>query len=241
MQRRLLIITKDPEFDDRGEVVLGQCEPFTSGWKLILIHPDRTYEPLLGGTYTDLRKIQENCASIDDAEKVRKRVGEMRALIHSSVTETVAVEFDDDDGGPSGSTKLLDPTQTDFMPPVMDKIQETSGDGFFELSKQQGVIVALVVDPDRASDLAQLNQHLRKLLEQKPRAIVLDLGRIQNLASRALHELCLFRDLCEEDQIRFGLCNLRKTVQKLIENLGQDNPPLVYASPEAALAEMVES
>lgn len=241
MHRRLLIITKDPEFDDRGEVVLGQCEPFTSGWKLVLVNADRTQEQLLSGTYTDLRKIQETCSSIEDADKVRKRVGEMRALINSSVTETVAVEFDEEDQGASGSTKILDPTQTDFMPAIPEKMTETSGDGFFELKKHQGVILALVADPDRASDVSLLNQHLKKLIEQKPKAIVLDLGRVQNLASRAMQELCIFRDQCVSENIRFGICNLRKGVQKLIENLGHENPPSVYATPEAALAELVES
>ncbi|MCW8131814.1 MAG: STAS domain-containing protein [Planctomycetota bacterium] len=239
MHRRLIIITKDPEFDDRGEVVLGQCEPFTSAWRLILVHPNRQQEELLSGTYTDLRKIQESCTSIEEPEKVRKRVNEMRALINSSVTETVAVEFDEEEA--SGSTKILDPTQTDFMPVVTDQIQQTSGDGFFELNRHQGAIVALVADPERASDVALLNQQLRKLLEQRPKAIVLDLSRIQNLATRALQELCLFRDQCESDRIQFGLCNLRKSVQKLIETLGHTNPPHVYDTPESALAEIVQS
>jgi len=239
MNRRLLLITKDPEFDDRGEVVLGQCEPFTSGWKLVLVHPDRKQEQLLIGTYTDLRKIQENCSALDEVDKVRKRVGDMRALINSSVTETVAVDFGQPEGS-SGSTKLLDPTQTDFMPAVTDKMTQTTGDGFFELQRQEGIILALVADPERASDVALLNQNLRKLLEQKPKAIVLDLARIQHLASRVVHELVLFRDQCEEDRIAFGLCNLRKSVQKLFENIGHENPPAFFESSEAALAGVVQ-
>lgn len=241
MQRRLIIITKDPEFDDRGEVVLGQCEPFTSAWRLVLVHPDRRMEALLSGTYTDLRKIQETCSTIDEPEKVRKRVNEMRALINSSVTETVAVEFDEDEEGNSGSTKILDPTQTDFMPAVTEQIQQTSGDGFFELNRHRGAIVALVADPDRASDVVLLNNQLRKLLEQRPKAIILDLSRIQNLSTRALQELCNFRDQCESADIRFGICNLRKGVQKLIDTLGHEHPPQVYDTPESALAELVES
>ncbi|HLX60781.1 MAG TPA: hypothetical protein VKX17_05815 [Planctomycetota bacterium] len=91
MRRRLLIITKDPEFDMRGEVVLGQCEPFTSGWTMYLIYPDGKRENLVTGTYSDLRKIQEGCIGIDDPDVVRKRVLDMRMILIKSVTETVAV------------------------------------------------------------------------------------------------------------------------------------------------------
>ena len=74
MRRRLLIITKDPEFDMRGEVVMGQCEPFTSGWSMFLIYPDGRKESLVTGTYSDLRKIQEGCIGLEDPAAVRKRV-----------------------------------------------------------------------------------------------------------------------------------------------------------------------
>jgi len=238
MNSRLLIITKDPEFDDRGEVVLGQCEPFTSGWKLVLVHPDCKQEQLLAGSYTDLRKIQENCGTIVDVDKVRKRVSDMRTLINSAVTETVAVDFGQQDRSAS-ATQLLDPTQTDFMPVVTDKRTQTTGDLFFELQRQEGILLALLADPERASDVALLNQNLRKLLEQKPKAIVLDLVRIQHLASRVVHELVLFRDQCEADGIAFGLCNLRKSVQKLFENIGHENPPTFYEN-SAAAVERVE-
>ncbi len=91
MRRRLLLITKDPEFDNRGEVVLGQCEPFTSGWSMLLIYPDGKKEVLVTGTYSDLRKIQEGCIGIDDPTAVCKRVMDMRMILIKSVTETVAV------------------------------------------------------------------------------------------------------------------------------------------------------
>ena len=91
MRRRLLIISKDPEFDMRGEVVLGQCEPFTSGWNLLLVYPDGKCESLVTGTYNDLKKIQESCGDIEDPDAVRKRVLDMRMILITSVTETVAV------------------------------------------------------------------------------------------------------------------------------------------------------
>ena len=237
MLRRIILITKDPDFDERGEVVLGQCEPFTAGWSLKLVRTDKSYETLLVGNYMDLRKIQEHCLAIEDPEAIKKRVNEMRALLSSSVTETVAVEFSASPP-PSESARILDPTQTGVLPAVPASVQLTSGEGFFQLRKEDGVVVALFADPERAGDVSVLNQQLRKLLELKPRAIVLDLEHIQNIPSRAVQEVVLFRDHCRDAQIGFGLCNLRKSVQKLIENLGLENPPAVYENSAAALAEI---
>lgn len=233
MPRRLLLITKDPEFDERGEVVLGQCEPFTSGWKLILVFEDRRHETLISGTYSDLRRIQESCSPIDEPLLIKKRVEEMRALLNSSVTETVAVDFRSD---PGGSTKIMEPTQTGMMAAVSEELTAAVGEGFFELEQRDGMIVALLADPDRVSDLPTLNRNLKHLLEAQPRAIVLDLSRIQNLASRVVHELVHFRDECKDQEISFGLCSLRKSVHRLFENLGTENPPQVFEDPEAALS-----
>lgn len=254
MQKPLLMITKNPEFDERGEVVLGQCEPFTPGWRLVLVGEDRSHEELLVGTYTDLRKIQESCATLKKADTIRKRVQEMRALLNSSVTETVAVEFGNSDSAKI-STPLLEPTQTSLIPAVPEGVEKTtkvkkkeddetkvSGDhdDFFEISEESGLRVALVIDPDRVSEPGELTQHLKRLTEGKPKAIVLDLSRIQNLASRAVNELVFFRDTCAEEQIAFGLCRLRKSVRKLLDQLQPENPPAVFADPEAARAELLK-
>jgi hypothetical protein len=109
MRRRLLIITKDPEFDMRGEVVLGQCEPFTSGWSMYLIFPDGKRENLVTGTYSDLRKIQEGCIGLDDPEAVRKRVLDMRMILIKSVTETIAVTGNKTPSPDKEPTKELEP------------------------------------------------------------------------------------------------------------------------------------
>ena len=34
-----LVISKRPEFTPAGEIVPGQCEPYTAGWRLRLIEP----------------------------------------------------------------------------------------------------------------------------------------------------------------------------------------------------------
>lgn len=117
MRRRLLIITKDPEFDMRGEVVLGQCEPFTSGWSMFLIYPDGNRENLVTGTYSDLRKIQEGCIGLEDPAAVRKRVLDMRMILIKSVTETIAVSGNKTPSPDKEPTKELEPLPSNGEPP----------------------------------------------------------------------------------------------------------------------------
>jgi len=232
MPRRLLIITKDPEFDGRGEVVLGQCEPFTSGWKLYLFHNSQR-ELLLSGTYTDLRKIQETCASLEEPAAVRKRIQDMRALLTAGVTETVAVEFDDPKRSGRTSTRIVDavmPTQVQMEP------GSGAAGPYFELRREDSAVIALISDPDRMSDLPAFNAELRTLLAARPRAIVLDFSRVQNLASRAVNELALFRDECQNGQVGFALCGIRKPVLKLFDTMGQEHAFQIFDNADAALS-----
>ncbi len=233
MPKHLLMITKKPEFDERGEVVLGQCEPFTSGWDLLLVNPDRTREILLSGTYTDLHKILECCHALHTELDIRKRVGELRTLQNSSVTETVAVALGSRDAH-ADSTAVLEPTVTSEFPALPDDMAESTGDGFFELTKRNKVLIALVVSPDRASEVSELKVRLLGLLNRKPKAIVLDLARIGNLASRAANELLIFRDQCAEKGVAFGLCNLRQEVCRLFKTLDVRNPPPLFGNVEEA-------
>lgn len=115
MRRRLLIICKEPEFDSRNEVVLGQCEPFTSGWNLILVSVNGSKENLLVGSYTDLRRVQESCAEIESPELIRKRVADMRILLSASVTETLAVR-PSQPIDPNDITKELIPINPENLP-----------------------------------------------------------------------------------------------------------------------------
>jgi len=242
MQRRLLIITKDPEFDDRNEVVLGQCEPFTPGWRLIMVpnapNGGRMQEEVLvRGVYSDLRRIQESCSQLENPDDVRKRVASMRALMDTSGTETVLVDYAsaESQSAAANSSRLMEPTQVLPVAPSDPTLSIDSDNGFFELRNENGVLLALVTDPDSAADLGRFNRELGKLVSSRPRAIILDLSRIQNLALRAVNDFLLFRDQCQEQNINFGLCSLRKSVQKLLDNLGHEDPLNVYPTPEAAM------
>lgn len=226
MRRRLLIITKEPEFDSRGDVVLGQCEPFTSGWKLVMILPDKTRETLLVGTYTDLRKVQESCVELEEPARVRTRVQEMRALLVASITETVVAQFA---GG------VHDPAETRELPSV--RPEHTPG-GLFDVVSDSGLLVATVVQPERADDEAYLKNELLALLTWHPQAVLMDLGRVSSLSAGCFRELTGVRDKLLETGAKFALCNLTQSMQQKVQMLKTEDALAVFDSLTSAVAGM---
>lgn len=210
MRRRLLVITKEPEFDVRGDVVLGQCEPFTSGWSLVMINGEGQRESLLVGTYTDLRKIQESCSEIQDPAGVRKRVNDMRALMLSSVTETVAVHFD--------RRPPIDAGETQELKSIKDVPAQTPG-GLLTLKPNGIILIATVAQPERADDSKYLKDELRALLEFRPKVLLMDLSRVSNLSAGSFKEIASVRDQLQETGAHFALCNVTHTMLQRIQTM----------------------
>ena len=61
-----------------GEVVPGQCEPYTAGWRLRLVK-DGIEQVLLEGTYYDLRRVQHRC--------FRKAADKLEGIVAEAVEE----------------------------------------------------------------------------------------------------------------------------------------------------------
>ena len=232
MQRRLLIITKEPEFDARDEVVLGQCEPFTSGWSLKMVDPldKNKIDTLIVGTYTDLRRIQESCQLIDDPASIRKRVEELRKLLTAGVTETVAVQF-------ANRSPVLNESATVEMKAVAagPVVPTHTPGGLINLEPNGSVLIATVVQPERADDAAYLKKELQTLLTCKPRAVVIDLGRVPALSQNSFKELAAIRDgLKSECSSSFALCNVANAMQQ--HNGKLSDPLFIFSSLTSAMA-----
>jgi anti-anti-sigma regulatory factor len=246
--RRLLIISKAPEFDGRNEVVLGQCEPFTTGWDLLLFSPIEADsfpglsrpEKLLSGSYNDLRRIQDACSDLEHPDDVRKRVTEMKALSASSVLENAAADFAARREDGADSTKILEPTKTDLMPsdPTHEEtvsLEAAPKEEFFALRTQDGAVIATV--GSYADEVAVLKIKLNSLLDSKPRALVVDLEQLPNMAVRAARDLLNVRERCLQENIGFALCGVRKTVRKLLSTLLEGKEaPLMLPNAADALA-----
>ena len=233
MQRRLLIITKEPEFDARDEVVLGQCEPFTSGWSLKMVDPidKNKVDTLIVGTYTDLRRIQESCALIDEPASIRRRVDELRKLLTAGVTETVAVQF-------ANRSPVLNESATVEMKAVPSgpMIPTHTPGGLMNLEPNGSVLVATVVQPERADDAPYLKTELQTLLNCKPKAVVMDLGRVPTLSQNAFRELAAVRDTLRANGSTFALCNVANALQQTLKKIS--DPLDVFPTQASAMAKM---
>jgi anti-anti-sigma regulatory factor len=226
MRRRLLIISKDPEFDQRGDVVLGQCEPFTSGWSLIMIDKEGQREVLLVGTYTDLRKIQESCSEIDEPKHVRKRVSDMRALLLSSVTETLAVHLRREPVVEAGETRELESVH----------IPKQTPGGLLTLAPSGHVVVATVAQPERADDNTYLKGELQSLLECHPKAVLMDMSKISNLSAASVQELAGIRDRLRDKGASFALCSVPQAMMQKIQTMKPKDILPVYENQAVAIA-----
>ena len=212
MRRRLLIITKEPEFDSRNEVVLGQCEPFTSGWSLYVAHVDGTREKLAAGSYTDLRRMQESCAEIEKPEDLRKRIADLRVLMTASVTETLAVRPRPSD--PNEATKEVVAITPGNLP-------RQSPAGLLHLVQSDGVLVATVAQPERAGETNLLKTELLSVLESHPRAVIVDFESVSSLPAGSVEQLLGAREKLCEAGANLVLCNVSGQMQQKLKSDGK--------------------
>lgn len=95
----LVVISKPPEFEENGEPVAGQCEPYLDGWRFRLIQ-DGGEEELLSGTYHELRCVQLRCVG-RSPEEIRTIATEVTQNPKKSEAEPSHPDDDED-------TEILD-------------------------------------------------------------------------------------------------------------------------------------
>ena len=194
-----------------------------------MIDGDGKRESLLIGTYTDLRRIQESCGSLDEPADVRKRVSDMRVLLTMSVTETLAVKLDSSQPAPANITQLLRPL-------VATPVPLSTPGGLLNLEPNNGVLIATVVQPERADDSVYLKGELLSILECQPKAVVINLGRVPNLSAGSFNELAGVRDRLRETGAGFALCNVTNAMQQNLLHLSTEDMLPVFESQAKALA-----
>ena len=99
----LLVVSKHPEYGPAGEVVPGQCEPYTFGWGRRLFR-DGDEDVLLKGTYYELRKVQSDCTG-QDVEQIRTIAAQAQERMQAAANQAPLVIGP---GGPSGGETIED-------------------------------------------------------------------------------------------------------------------------------------
>jgi anti-anti-sigma regulatory factor len=167
-------ISKLPEFTEDGEVVPGQCEPYTSGWRLRLI-VDGAEEVLLTGTYYELRRIQRRC--------IGKPPDDIKGLVAQAKESAGEVAAPPPAAEEGESTQILGVDDVRRAMLEMEAAVNTDGAPaqleWVEVDERDGITIASVRLVGQSVDADELNRVLQSTLAQARKGLVVDLSEVQ--------------------------------------------------------------
>jgi len=218
----LLTISKKPAYGPKGEVVIGQCEPYTSGWRLRMLNRGDE-EILLEGNYYDLRQVQMRCQGKKNGE-IRKVVEEIEPHLATGGTASHLEPA----SAPKGDD-LAESTQILGRAEIFQAMAEAeAGKGAQNnpeksgilLERQEQCLIVRFVDPIAAAqDADRLRAIFDSLLEHQVNAYVLDLTLLQRVSSRVIRELVRFRENAAGAGRGFGIVTKRQEVIRTLESM----------------------
>jgi anti-anti-sigma regulatory factor len=218
----LLTISKKPAYGPKGEVIIGQCEPYTSGWRLRVLDGGRE-ETLLEGNYYDLRQVQMRCTE-KGVEDIRKVVEEMKPHLATGGTASQlepAATPKSEEG--VESTQILG--RAEIFQAMADAEAGKAGPASPEksgllLERQEQCLIVRFVDPIAAAqDADRLRAIFDSLLSHEVKAYVLDLTLLQRVSSRVIRELVRFRENAAGAGRGFAIVTKRQEVVRTLESM----------------------
>jgi anti-anti-sigma regulatory factor len=217
----LLSISKKPVYGPKGEVVIGQCEPYTTGWQLRVLDGGKE-EVLLEGNYYDLRQVQLRCAGLP-REGIRQAVEEMKPHLAAAGTASQVAPVAAPAGASSGeSTQILGRAEINQALAEMESgpaAAPPASSGLL-LERQERCLIVRFVDPIAAAqDADRLKGVFDSLLKHDVRAYVLDLTLLQRVSSRVIRELVRFREDAAGAGRGFGIVTRREEVIRTLESM----------------------
>ena len=217
----ILSISKKPVYGLKGEVVIGQCEPYTSGWRLRLITNGKE-EVLLEGNYYDLRQVQMRCAGLSP-EEIRKTVEEIKPHLAAGGTASQVAAASAPEAGRVGeSTQILGRGE---VYQAMAEMEAKASAGAPEnsgllLERQERCLIVRFVDPIAAAqDADRLRAIFDSLLGHDVHGYVLDLTLLQRVSSRVIRELVRFRENAAGAGRGFAIVTRRAEVVRTLESM----------------------
>lgn len=218
----LLSISKKPVYGPKGEVVIGQCEPYTSGWQLRVLD-GRKDEVLLEGNYYDLRQVQLRCAGLP-REAMLKAVEEMKPHLAAAGTASQVAPVAAASRASSGeSTQILGRAEINKALAEMESspaVASAPASSGLLLERQERCLIVRFVDPIAAAqDAERLKEVFDSLLKHDVRAYVLDLTLLQRISSRVIRELVRFRENAAGAGRGFGIVTRREEVIRTLESM----------------------
>ncbi len=232
-----LVISKLPEFTPEGEVIPGQCEPYTGGWRLKLI-VDGTAEEILAGTYYEIRRVQRRCIG-KSADETRKLASEAAKAMNAA-----------QQGGPSGddgneSTQILGMDEVRRamlemeLTTAIDDLDENAE--WLKVSERDGVAVVSLGAGVESVDAKAVLGAIGRAFDSGESAFVVDLGdrgpagdgfpgHLRDLAARA------------RERGRFlGVVGASDDLRSELDGDSSEDAPLFFANLEGALSAAAEA
>ena len=237
----LLVISKHPEYGPAGEVMPGQCEPYTFGWRLCLFR-DGEEDVLLNGTYYELRKVQGDCTG-KDVEQIRAIAAQARERMQAAANQAPLIigpggpsagetiedldfarhdkpesqvetdELDAEELGVGASRKSDEDTDEFEQPPLVGDAAQA-----FETTVENGVCVATVMNPQILSgDGAETA--LFQLMQASQGALVIDIGRLPELPPEVANALGRFTYQREQEGRFVALAGVREEILAALQTM----------------------
>jgi len=206
----LLIISKKAQFNDKGEVVIGQCEHHTDGWRLRIYKSGaKADETLYEGTYYECREIQ-----LQGIGKTEEEIWEIvENCKQNGIKPTIGMDetaLGDED------TQMVDAAEIKkSLADGRPKAEEFS----VEVKDSEDAVIVRVAGNFLQEDVGTFSDVMLSLLDAGKNKILLDLGSVTTLSTKAIRKLVALHDRCREEHGRLKICNLQKIPGSTIENM----------------------
>lgn len=240
----VLYISNPPKFDGGGEVVLGQCEFDTPVWQLKLLLQDGP--PILLGTggYRQLKQIQSRCLGVTDSEQLAVKAKELLGTAKPAVAEAVGAKSAKDarphleiEHRPSSTldSAMIEKTLL-RLADLSARKGRTAVPETLPVSIQQmkNVNVVKVETDILAAEADTLCEVLTQASKDNPGPVTLDLSAVEQIASRAVHEILRFSEDSKNTGRKFAVVGTTTRVMTIFQLLNLDKKIPFYKSSEAA-------
>jgi hypothetical protein len=230
-----LVISKLPEFTPEGEVIPGQCEPYTGNWRLRLIH-DGLEESVLEGTYYEVRRLQKRSIN-KSAEDTRKLAAEM---FEEMKVESASGSSTDHDANESTQILGMDEVRRAMLEMELSAaLDDLDGEAeWLSVTQQNGVAVASLGSGFQSVDADEAAAALQQAFESSEAAFVIDLGPAGAGFAEHLRRLAA---LARNGGRFLGFIGAGEDLAGQLGDDSSKDAPRLFADLECALAAVTEA
>ena len=240
----VLYISNPPRFDDNGDVVLGQCEFDTPSWELRMLVQNAPPVLLGLGGYRQLKQIEAKCIGVTDstelAAKAKELLGAVKPPTASAAARAAGKEarpHPDMDHRPSTTldSAMIEKTLL-RLADLSAKKGRTAVPETLPVSYKQirNVHVVRVETDILAAEADTLCDVLSQAYKENAGPVTLDLSAVEQIASRAVHEILRFSEDSKSQGRKFAVVGTSTRVMTIFQLLNLDKKIPFFKNSEAA-------